>query len=198
MPELRLVVTRGREPGTVDVWGPLGRAEIVRESGPEDERLYGYYLIDGQDPLGYQQRDEVRPLLGQPVPAELWLAGTARTEYPDMVVQLAEFFDSSRAPDVYLTPVDGVGFRAARAAGHGSLARKEMVVPFLFAGPGVKPGRLVAARTVDLAPTLLRYLGIPYDREEMDGDDLGIATFGPDTPYAVPQLPSDPEGDEEP
>ncbi|KAA0251099.1 MAG: alkaline phosphatase family protein [Acidobacteria bacterium] len=198
MPELRLVVTRGPEPGSVDVWGPRGRAQVVREEGPEGEALYGYYVLDGEDPLGYQQREEVRPLVGQPLPAEVWLTGTARTDYPDMAVQLAEFFDSPRSPDVYLTPVDGVGFRAARAAGHGSLARKEMVVPFLFAGPGVKPGRLVAARTVDLAPTLLRYLDVPFDADEMDGEDLGIVTLGPDAPYPVPRLPAEPGGYEEP
>lgn len=195
MPELRLVVTRGDAPGTVDVWGPNGSAEIEREDGPDGEPLYRYRVVTGSDPLGYQQRDEIRPLLDQAQPAEVWLGGTARSEYPDMVVQLAEFFDSPRSPDVYLTPVDGIGFRAARAAGHGSLARREMVVPLVFAGPGVKPGRLAAARTLDLAPTLLRYLGVPFDPAEMDGNDLGIVSLGPDTP--LPPLGGDDGSEEE-
>ena len=55
------------------------------------------------------------------------------------------------------------------------------MVPLLFAGPGVLPGHRRAARTVDLAPTLLSYLGVAFDPEDMDGDDLEIAPAGPPT-----------------
>ena len=117
---------------------------------------------------------EIREALGRPLPADRWLRLTAGTEYPDLPVQLPEFFDSPRAPDILLSPRDGFGFTFDRAAGHGSLGRLETVVPFVFAGPGVAPGHRPVARTVDLAPTLLRYLGIPFDASTMDGDDLGI------------------------
>ena len=120
--------------------------------------------------------------------ADEWLEATAETEYPDLVVQLPEFFDSPRSPDVFVSPADGYGFTSGNAAGHGSLSRSETVVPFLFAGPGVPPGRLHAARTVDLAPTLLAYLGVPYDPDEMDGDDLEIAPAG--VPAMKPLAPA--------
>ena len=103
-------------------------------------------------------------------------------------MQLPEFFDSPRAPDVFVSPAEGFGFTSGKAAGHGSLSRSETVVPLLFAGPGVPPGHRRAARTVDLAPTLLSYLGVPYDPEDMDGEDLEIAPAG--APAMAPLRPS--------
>ncbi|HTS00995.1 MAG TPA: hypothetical protein VMN04_00595, partial [Thermoanaerobaculia bacterium] len=173
-----LVVTRGPGAGRVVVYGPAGRSEIVRVEQDDGPALYTYRVLEGEDPLGYASDPAVRDLIGDPREADDWLDATATTPWPDLVVQLPEFFDSPRAPDVYVTPADGFGFTSGKAAGHGSLTRSEMVVPLVFAGPGVPRGHLRAARTVDLAPTILSYLGIPYDAEAMDGDDLGIAPSG--------------------
>ena len=176
-PEVALVVTRGAESGQVVVYGPRGVAEIVREERDGEEPLYAYRLRKGEDPFGYARAPHLRSFVaGGSFTATEWLEATARTEYPDLVVQLPEFFDSPRAPDVFLSPADGYGFRSGKAAGHGALSRSEMVVPLVFAGPGVTPGRRPVARTVDLAPTLLRWLGVPFDAEAMDGDDLAIAS----------------------
>jgi hypothetical protein len=174
MPPIQLVVTRGAEPGTVDVTGRSGRAHIMREDH-ENDSLYAYRVLEGEDPLGYAAYPEIYELFGVFLPSDRWLKLTAETEYPDLAVQLPEFFDSPRSPDILLSPRDGFGFTSERAAGHGSLTRLETVVPLVFAGPGVVPGRRRVARTVDLAPTLLRYLGVPFDASAMDGDDLGIA-----------------------
>ena len=177
-PEVRLVVTRGPGAGRVVVYGPAGRSEIVRVEQDDGPALYTYRVLEGEDPLGYASDPAVRDLIGDPREADDWLDATATAPWPDLVVQLPEFFDSPRAPDVYVTPADGYGFTSGKAAGHGSLTRSEMVVPLVFAGPGVPRGHLRAARTVDLAPTILSYLGIPYDAAAMDGDDLGIAPSG--------------------
>ncbi len=185
-PELALVLTRGPEAGTVLVYSDVGHAEIQRQDFEDRPSRYSYRVTEGRDPLGYPP-----DLLGPILPAEEWLARTALTEYPDLVVQLSEFFDATRAPDVYISPKDGYGFREGKAGGHGALSRREMVVPLVFAGPGVRPGRRPVARTVDLAPTLLRYLGVPFDPESMDGDDLRIA---PAVPRFGP-VPRDPEGE---
>jgi arylsulfatase A-like enzyme len=70
-------------------------------------------------------------------------------------------------------------------------------VPLVFAGPGVAPGRRRVARTVDLAPTLLRYLGVPFDPATMDGDDLAIGSPPPGTaPGPIAGGPG-PDGDDE-
>jgi hypothetical protein len=186
--EVRLVVTRGSAAGRVLVYARNGRSEIARVEGDETPARYAYRVLEGQDPLGYASDPSARVLLGAPHEASDWLDATAAGPYPDLVVQLPEFFDSPRAPDVYISPADGFGFTSGKAAGHGSLSRSETVVPFLFAGPGVAPGHRRAARTVDLAPTLLSYLGVPYDPDDMDGDDLEIAPGGPPAlPPLVPQ-----------
>ncbi len=173
-PEIGLVVTRGERPGEVYVYGPSGESVIDTEEGALGADLYAYRVIDGTDPLGYTTLSGVAERVGTPQSASWWLHATATSAYPDLVVQLSEFFDSPRSPDVYITPADGYGFRFGKSAGHGSLARREMVVPLVFAGPGVAPGRIDEARTVDLTPTILRYLRIPFDIEEMDGIDLAI------------------------
>lgn len=191
-PEVRLVVTRGASVGTVALYGPAGEAEIVREDRDGLETLYLYRVLEGEDPLGYS-RSAAAPLVGSAHEADEWLEATAETEYPDLVVQLPEFFDSPRSPDVFVSPKDGYGFTKGYVAGHGSLSRSETVVPFLFAGPGVSPGVLHTARTVDLAPTLLAYLGLAYDPDEMDGEDLEIAPHG--VPKAPP-IPATPAGDD--
>ncbi len=187
-PEVRLVVTRGPAAGTVVVYGPAGRSEIVREDRDGASSLYTYRVLEGEDPFGYTGDPAVSGLVGEPHDADDWLDATAEGPYPDLVVQLPEFFDSPRSPDVLLSPAEGYGFTSGKAAGHGSLSRSETVVPFLFAGPGVPPGHLHAARTVDLAPTLLSYLGVPYDSDEMDGEDLEIAPAGP--PPRPPLVPA--------
>ncbi len=189
-PEVRLVVTRGPAAGRVVVYGPAGRSEIARIEGDDAPPRYAYHVLEGTDPLGYASDPAVRGLLDAPQEADDWLDATAAGPYPDLVVQLPEFFDSPRAPDVFLSPADGYGFTSGKAAGHGSLTRSETVVPFLFAGPGVPPGHRHAARTVDLAPTILSYLGVPYDPEEMDGDDLEIAPGG--APALRPLAPTPP------
>ncbi|MGE5717275.1 MAG: alkaline phosphatase family protein [Acidobacteriota bacterium] len=192
--EVRLVATRGAFPGTVALYGPAGRAEIVREDRDGLDSLYLYRVLEGDDPLAYSS-SAARPLVGSAHEADEWLEATAETEYPDLVVQLPEFFDSPRSPDVYISPKDGYGFTKGYVDGHGSLSRSETVVPFLFAGPGVSPGILHAARTVDLAPTLLSYLGVAYDPDEMDGEDLEIAPLGVPIPPPIPEIPAR-EGDD--
>lgn len=187
-PEVRLVVTRGPAAGTVVVYGPAGRSEIVREDRDGASSLYTYRVLEGEDPFGYAGDAAASPLVGVPHDADDWLDATAAGPFPDLVVQLPEFFDSPRSPDVFVSPADGFGFTSGKAAGHGSLSRSETVVPLLFAGPGVPPGHLHAARTVDLAPTLLSYLGIPFDDDEMDGEDLEIAPAGP--PSRPPLVPT--------
>jgi len=188
-PEVRLVATRGPSSGTVALYGPSGRAEIVRDDRDGLESLYLYRVLEGDDPLGYAH-SAAAPLVGSAHDPDEWLEATAETEFPDLVVQLPEFFDSPRSPDVFISPQDGYGFTRGYTAGHGSLSRSETVVPLLFAGPGVTPGVLHAARTVDLAPTLLSYLGVAYDPDEMDGEDLEIAPRGVPEPLANPPAPA--------
>ncbi len=56
-----------------------------------------------------------------------------------------------------------------RGVGHGSPYMYDRHVPIIFMGPGIQPGvSAEPVRTVDLAPTLSAFLGIPYP-EDLDG-----------------------------
>jgi arylsulfatase A-like enzyme len=195
-PEIQLVFTRGPSSGRVEIYGPHGRAEIVREEREDGPSMYAYNVLDGIDPLGYSALTRLGQMQGRFFSADTWLRESAPSEFPDLAVQLPEFFDSPRAPDLLLSPRNGYGFTSGKAAGHGSVSRSETVVPLVFAGPGVAPGHRPVARTVDLAPTLLSYLGVPFDPNEMDGEDLAIATLPVPPPAPFPAA-AGPEGGEE-
>ncbi|OPZ97214.1 MAG: hypothetical protein BWY71_01685 [Planctomycetes bacterium ADurb.Bin412] len=98
-----------------------------------------------------------------------WLAGTMESEYPDLPVQIAEVFDSHRAGDLLVFAREGWDFDRSNVGGHGSAAAADMLVPMVFSGPGIEPGGVIpAARTVDVAPTVI---------EMLDGRKLGEYRF---------------------
>ena len=195
-PEIQLVFTRGLASGRVEVYGPRGRAEIVRQERDDAPSLYAYRVLEGTDPLGYSALAALKRMEGGFFTADAWLRESAPSEFPDLVVQLPEFFDSPRAPDLFLSPRNGYGFTSGKAAGHGSLSRSETVVPLVFAGPRIAHAHRPVARIVDLAPTLLSYLGVPFDPDEMDGEDLAIATLPAPPPAPLPPAPEPAGGDE--
>ena len=116
-------------------------------------------MTEGSDPL-HLADDSVALADGQFHSSEQWLSVTRRGRYPDLVPQIVECFDSPRAGDLMLFAAPGFGFHETNRAGHGGLTREEMVVPMVFAGPGVPAGgHLPYARSVDVLPTLLEHLG---------------------------------------
>lgn len=159
--------------GGVWVENRLGRGRIERrgEVGESlDEKQYRYEVIDGEDPLGYDTtlRAKGLPDGGFRSGAD-WLAGTVQSEYPDLPVQIAEVFDSHRAGDLLVFAREGWDFDRSNVGGHGSAAAADMLVPMVFAGPGIEPGRVIpAARTVDVVPTVI---------EMLDGRKLGEYRF---------------------
>jgi len=103
-----------------------------------------------------------------------WLAATADSCYPDLVVQAAEMFDSPRAGDLVLFAADGWDFAPGDRGGHGGVTRSDIRVPMIFAGPNLHGGSIRNARLVDVAPTILSLIrGRPADGSEpgFDGVD---------------------------
>ena len=122
-----------------------------------DEKLYRYRVIDGEDPLGYADDLHGRGLLdGEFHSGRAWLEATVKSEYPDLVVQIAEMFDSYRAGDLVVFAADGWDFARENVGGHGSGRATDMLVPMIIAGPGIPAGQTIeTARTVDIAPTII-------------------------------------------
>lgn len=158
-------------PGRVRVRRKAGVVEFRQPGGPRTP--ISYHVLEGRDPLRWADKLPPRVLAGEAVSGRTWLDLTAASEFPDLPEQILAYFRARRAGDLAVFAAPGWDFGRANRAGHGGLRPTEMHVPLLLAGPGVRPGRLEHARTVDLAGTLLRLLGrtVPAD---LDGRCLGV------------------------
>ncbi len=136
-------------------------AAVIDRVRREGVKLYRYRVLAGTDPLGYASKPQAAALMdGQHHDAEAWLRATLDTDRPDVVVQLAELNDSPRSGDIVLFSADGWDFSRVEVGGHGGLLRHEIVVPWIWAGPGLPAGTTIkGARTVDLMPTMLDLIG---------------------------------------
>ena len=100
-------MTRGARPGTRrSSTGPPAAPRSCARTGDGLEALYLYRVLEGEDPLGYSRFR--RRAARRHAARRRTTGSTARrgTEYPDLVVQLPEFFDSPRSPDVFVSPAE--------------------------------------------------------------------------------------------
>lgn len=161
-----------------------GKAVIRRgQSGKNDagciatlnEKRYSYQVIDGDDPLGYDDEPGLAEMLeGEFHSGQVWLERTAGTKYPDLPVGIVELFDSRRAGDMVIFADDNWDFDAGHVGGHGSVAAVDMVVPMVFAGPGIRKGSTIErSRMVDVAPTIIDMIDSgKLERYQFDGRSL--------------------------
>lgn len=154
----------------------LGKIDRITRDG---EKLYRYGVIKGSDPLGYSTVAQAAVLMdGRYHDAETWLKASINTAHPDCVVQLIELSDSPRSGDIMLFARDGWDFDSSshpsNRGGHGGILRHEIIVPWIWAGPGIPAGKTIAvARTVDLMPTMLDLLGrAGFLKDRLDGTSI--------------------------
>jgi len=141
-------------------------------SGHLLDEVYAYRVLQGEDPLGYADALPPNMVLGEPHDARAWLDATVDTAYPDLVPQLAAYFEAPRAGDMAIFASPGWDFGRKHKAGHGGLRPVEMLTPLLMAGPGVPHGRRTEpVRAVDVTPTLLDLLGRPVPTD-VDGRSI--------------------------
>ena len=171
-----VAVTAYRADAGIVVHGPRGRALITRHPDspgqPLNARQYRYQIIDGDDPLGYTTSlRDAAVLDGDYHSGRDWLRATADTDYPDAPVALLEMFDSPRAGDLAIFAAPGWDFAEENVGGHGSIYRRDMLVPLIIAGPDLKNNAtLDTARLIDIAPTIIEMLdGAP---PPLDGRSL--------------------------
>lgn len=116
--------------------------------------------VEGSDPLANQDPAHNSPLaneLANPYPDR------AANAYPFAYDQLIQLFDSPAAPD--LVAIHSAGHNWEDQGGHrgehGSIGVVQARAPFVIAGAGVRAEGMipVAARLVDIAPTVLALLG---------------------------------------
>ena len=163
------VVAYAAGPDRVRVRGKAGEVEFSQPAGPGGPIAYA--AIDGADPLGWRGKVAPAALAGQPLTGWQWLRETIDTTYPDLPEQIVAYFRAHRAADLAVFAAPGWDLATTHRAGHGGLRPADMFVPLLLAGPGVPKGRIKAARTVDVVPTVLKLLRRPVP-PDLDGRDL--------------------------
>ena len=129
------------------------------------------YSVNGSDPLGFANNADSAHLIDSTYhDKDAWFTATTETEYPDALFQISQLFDSERCGDIVVSSTPGYDLmKQNHIATHGGLEKAEMMVPCVIAGPGIKPGVIKQARSVDLYPTYLKFLGIPnYDGEVLN------------------------------
>jgi predicted AlkP superfamily pyrophosphatase or phosphodiesterase len=164
---IRFVIARERE-NVYRLFSKDGDAKIERDVPRFNLR---YTVLNEPDPLGYTKNAASARLMdGTYHDKDTWFGATTGTDYPDALFQVSQLFDSSRCGDIVISSKPGFDLMPEHhKATHGGLEKSEMMVPCVIAGPGIREGIVHKARTVDLYPTYLRFLGIPnYDGEVLN------------------------------
>jgi arylsulfatase A-like enzyme len=185
-PGIGAVVARA-SPDEFLVCTATGRAKITRRLLQPPDAAYRYDVLRGQDPLEYSSVPALKPYVntGRWLTDRQWLDLTCTLRYPDALHRLANSFGTSRAADLDLIAADGWDFTPASVHNrvltgtHGALNREQSVVPIMFWGRGIKRVELKTGRTVDIVPTILKLLNVPYDPNAVSGKPLDVLAEEP-------------------
>ena len=138
---------------------------------------YEVTATDGSDPLADQSTDRYAPLADEIAHKHPHRRDNA---YPHAFDHIAQLFDSPAAPDLCVLHSSAHNWedQGGHFGEHGALAVVQARAPFSVAGKGVRRRGVapIAARTVDVAPTIAALLGCaPLDTDgagkgEGDGD----------------------------
>lgn len=157
--------------GKYSIFSSSGSGVIERDSN-------GYrYSFQGDDPLGYADTTDTAALVadGKFHSGDEWLKASWDSAHPDAVMQICQLFNSHRCGDIVVLAAPGWDLMDEGHIGsHGSIEREEIMVPVVLAGPGIAEKRLKYARTIDIFPTYLKFLGLNPGPLEIDGRALDI------------------------
>lgn len=172
-------------PRTAVIRAPGGTARI-EERTARGAAEYRYVPVPG-DPLGYLDDPELAAFVAAGFhDSRAWLHATAGQRLPEVVPHLVPLLRGRRFGQVLVFAAPGTSF-VREAGGHGGLDRREMRIPLLFAGPGVEAGgTLEYARSVDLVPTIMTFLGVALPQ---DGTLAGVPLFEREAVARGPERP---------
>jgi phosphonoacetate hydrolase len=156
--------------GAYEVWAQRGMIRFKRfidEAGNlhfEVIEQIGENPIANQDPFAVATiEEELRAAAASGNPSEDPNAAFFEPHalsHPFAYERIAQVFDSPRGPDLVVSPkAYAYGVQPGQ---HGALDVVQSRAPLIFCGPGVRAGRhRVAARHVDIAPTIAHLMGFP-------------------------------------
>ncbi len=166
-------------PREVLIAGQRGRALMSVESDSPSAvtERYSYRVITGEDPLQYAHEPVIAAHLldGNFHENREWLQYTARHRFPATPEVVFHYFMCPYAGNVVVVPEDPYNYFVKddglhKLYMHDRDNREEIIVPLVFTGPGIKQKNVIpCAKNVDVLPTILRWLGVPYAREDFDG-----------------------------
>ncbi len=162
--------------GDYEVWSRRGMVRFRRVIDGAGELDFEVLEVVGENPIADQSPHALRTLEAEKAAAKAsgFDAEDARRRfieaehqsYPFGYERIAQLFDSPNAPDMALSSKDWcLGLQPGQ---HGALHVRQARAPLWLVGRGLKHGRHdLAAREVDIAPTVLAALGFP----KVDGRD---------------------------
>lgn len=147
------------QPGRIKLQGRKGRAEIIQHH----EGLR--YQTSGAEDL-FEWFDDQNLISANSAglhPEAIWLKMSRNRPCPGAPVLLNEFFQQIEPPTFIIMLREGYHLANVDQPGcGGGMTRQEVLVPVLFHGAGVKPGRIPVARLRDVAPSILNHCGISH------------------------------------
>jgi len=173
--------------GAYEVWAERGMVRfrrMLREGGATGtgaEFAFEVIEVVGENPVANQDTAALRSVALEALAAEasgfsgdddaLRFVAPEEQSYPFAYERIAQLFDSPHAPDLAISPRDWM--QGPYAGNHGALHIRQARAPLWIAGPRVVAGEVEgAARSIDIAPTLLAALGFPL----IDGKDASGRT----------------------
>jgi predicted AlkP superfamily pyrophosphatase or phosphodiesterase len=88
----------------------------------------------------------------------------------DRSLQSLRAYFPGRSPDLMVDLDDDAALNHAQPGQHGSLRHDDMAIPLILSGAGVASGKVAGdARLVDVAPTVMKLLGLPPGGLRPDG-----------------------------
>ncbi len=158
-------------PEGYEVWAERGMVRFQRLIDDEGRLHFEVLEVVGQNPVEQQDPLALHTVALESAaaaasgfdshdPTRRFIAPEHQT-YPFAYERIAQLFDSPNAPDLAISPRDWCS--GSQPGTHGALHVRQARAPLWFSGPGVKVGRhTMAARAVDIAPTVLTALGFPF------------------------------------
>jgi predicted AlkP superfamily pyrophosphatase or phosphodiesterase len=156
--------------------------QVAVEWRGADARLPGlvrrgieHHVTDtGGSSMGVYLRDKTRTVEAVSVlREEAWVESiyceTAAARCDRSLTELRAYYPG-RSPDLTVDLDDDAALRPMRVGNHGSLREQDVSIPLIFSGAGVAKGRTLGeGGLVDVAPTVLRLLGVPARHLRPDG-----------------------------
>jgi len=162
--------------GDYEVWSRRGMVRFRRIVDGAGELGFEVIEVMGENPVANQDVSALRTLAEESAAAKASgfdandptkrFVRAEHQSYPFAYERIAQLFDSPNAPDLALSSNDWcLGLQPGQ---HGALHVRQARAPLWLVGRGLRHGEHdLAARSIDIAPTVLEALGFP----KIDGRD---------------------------